>query len=212
MGSLTAIFFTSFMVALSGALMPGPLLTATIAESSRCGSRAGPLLMIGHGILELALVVLLFQGLAPLLTNARIIAAVCLVGGAILFWLSYGMFRSLPRLSLESAAQPQKSHTRLIVSGILISLSNPYWSIWWATIGLAYILQSRQFGAAGIAVFFIGHIIADLLWYSLVSVSIGKGRRFFTPGLYRVIVGGCAGFLVVFGALFLYSGIKRLLS
>ena len=57
--SIFTIFFTSFVIALSGALMPGPLLTVTISESARRGFVAGPLLIAGHGLLELALVVAL---------------------------------------------------------------------------------------------------------------------------------------------------------
>jgi len=210
MNSLPAVFFTSFMIALSGALMPGPLLTATIGESSRHGSKAGPLLIAGHAILELTLVVLLFLGLAPFLTNVTVTAIIALIGGGILFWLAFGMLRSLPMLSLDIAPSAQSGHHRLVTAGILMSLSNPYWSIWWATIGLAYILQSRQFGIPGVAVFFSGHILADLAWYSAISFTIGKGRRFFTRGIYRMVVGGCAGLLVVFGVLFAYHGIKRL--
>lgn len=211
MNSLGAVFFTSFMIALSGALMPGPLLTATIAESSRYGPRAGPLLIAGHALLELSLVALLFLGLAPLLTNKTVTSVIALMGGAILFWMAFGMFRSLPGLSLcTSAPSTRSGRMRLITSGILLSIANPYWSIWWATIGLAYIMQSRQWGVSGVLFFFAGHILADLVWYTAVSFSIGKGRRFFTPTIYRALVGGCAGFLAVFGSLFIFSGIKRL--
>jgi threonine/homoserine/homoserine lactone efflux protein len=210
MNSLSAVFLTSFIVALSGALMPGPLLTATIGESSRHGPRAGPLLIAGHALLELTLITLLFLGLAPLLTSVTVTGVIALAGGGILFWLAFGMFRSLPSLSLETERPSKGGHGRLVTSGILLSISNPYWTIWWATIGLAYILQSRRWGVAGVAVFFTGHILADFVWYSAVSFSIGKGRRFFIPAVYRSVVGGCAGFLTVFGSVFVFNGIKRL--
>jgi threonine/homoserine/homoserine lactone efflux protein len=210
MNSLGSIFVTSFVVALSGALMPGPLLTATVGESSRYGVRAGPLLMTGHAILEIALVAALFLGLAPLLKDARITAGIGLAGSVILFWMAYGMFRSLPRLSLDTTASAARGHTRLVAAGILLSLSNPYWTIWWATFGLAYILQSRQWGFIGVAVFFVGHILADFAWYCAVSFSVGKGRKFFTPAVYRGLVGVCAAFLVGFAGWFLWGGVKVL--
>jgi threonine/homoserine/homoserine lactone efflux protein len=210
MTSLIGIGITSFVVALSGALMPGPLLTTAVAESSRYGPRAGPLLVAGHAVLELALVVSLFLGLAPLLTNITITAGISLVGGIILVWLAFGMFRTLPTFSMETAGTSKKGHGRLITSGILVSISNPYWSIWWATIGLAYILQSRKWGMIGVAVFFTGHILADLAWYSMVSFSVGRGRRFFTNVTYRWLMGICALFLSMFAVCFFWAGIKKL--
>jgi threonine/homoserine/homoserine lactone efflux protein len=209
MDSLLGIFITSFIVALSGALMPGPLLTATIGESSRHGSAAGPLLMAGHALLELALIALLFLGLAPLLKNTMVTAIISIVGGIILLWLAYGMFRSLSGLSLDQEVKlTQGGKRRLVAAGILVSLSNPYWTIWWATIGLAYILQARMFGITGVIVFFIGHILADFAWYSFISLTVGSGRKMLTPIIYRGVVVVCALFLVGFAAWFLVGGIR----
>jgi len=207
--SLIGIGITSFVVALSGALMPGPLLTTTVGESMRYGPRAGPLLIAGHAILELALVTALFLGLAPLLTDNKITAGISLAGGVVLLYLAFGMFRTLPTLSLETDGSSKKGHGRLITSGILVSLSNPYWSVWWATIGLAYVLQSKQFGMAGVMIFFVGHILADLSWYSLVSFSVGKGKRFINNALYRWIVGICALFLAGFALWFFWAGVRK---
>ena len=204
---LISIFFSSFVIALSGAMMPGPLLAATISESARRGFITGPLLIVGHSILELALVISLFVGLAPLLHHAWVFVVIVLTGSLMLFWMAFGMFRSLPALRLPQAAEPSE-HNHLVISGALLSLSNPYWIIWWATIGLGYILQSLQYGLWGIAFFFAGHILADLVWYTAVSAGVGKGRHFLNDRLYRGVVGTCAGFLVVFAGYFLYAGLQ----
>ncbi|MBW1852976.1 MAG: LysE family transporter, partial [Deltaproteobacteria bacterium] len=82
--SLIAIFSSSFLIALSGALMPGPLLTVTVSESSQRGASVGPLMILGHGILELALVLALLSGLAPFLKREDVFVAIALAGGCIL--------------------------------------------------------------------------------------------------------------------------------
>ncbi len=211
MRSLLGVFLASFIVALSGAIMPGPLLTTTIAESSRHGFRAGPLLIAGHAILEIVLIGALVLGLAPFLTGTIVVGAVSLAGAVILFRLAYGMFRSLPTLAIEKAPQRDGPHKgRLITAGILISIANPYWSVWWATIGLAWIVQARLLGTRGVIVFFIGHIAADLAWYSLIAFSIGRGKAFFTDKIYRVVVAVCAAFLTVFAFFFIGNGVKKL--
>ena len=204
-----AIFTSSFLIALSGALMPGPLLTATIAESSRRGFIAGPLLIGGHAILELALVVALLLGLAPLLQRPEVFAGIALIGSAILIFMAFNMFRSLPKLSLSWDA-PSKRTAHPMLNGIIMSVANPYWSIWWATIGLGYILYCLQFGIWGVFFFYIGHILADLAWYSLISAAVAGGRHFFTDRFYRGLIGILATFLVGFAGYFAYAGFLKL--
>ena len=214
---LFTVFFSSFVIGLSGALMPGPLLTATITESSRRGFLSGPLLILGHGILELALVLALLAGMAPFLRADWFFVAISLAGGAILLWMAYGMFRTLPSLSIDRVMGPTNEpmiakgeHRQLVFSGILLSLSNPYWTIWWASIGIGYILYCQQFGLWGVAIFFTGHILADLFYYSAVAAAVAKGRRFFSDRIYRNVTALCASFLVVFACYFVYTGVQKI--
>ena len=99
--TLLTIFVSSFVIALSGALMPGPLLTVTISESSRRGFITGPLLITGHALLELALVAALLLGLAPFFQLPLVFVLTALVGSVILLWMALSMFRSLPSLRLS---------------------------------------------------------------------------------------------------------------
>lgn len=190
--------------------MPGPVLTVTVSESARRGAKAGPLMILGHGILELALILALLGGLAPLFSRDEVFITVSLLGGAILFWMACRMFKELPGLQLRIEDSDEKPRS-LVLSGILLSLANPYWLIWWATIGLGYIMYSVKFGIPGIIAFFSGHILADLAWYSLISFGVAKGRSFFTDGFYRRLIGVCASFLCVFSCYFLYSGLEKIL-
>ena len=211
MTEFLTIFFSSFVIALSGAMMPGPLLTATISESSQRGFLAGPLLIAGHGILELLLLVTLVFGMAPFLQRDDVFAAVAIVGGVILLWMAAGMFRSIPTLTMAVNPGIVKRGS-LIINGALFSIANPYWIIWWATIGFGYVLYSLRFGLAGIAFFFAGHILADLAWYSVVSAAVGKGRHLFTDRLYRWIIGTCAVVLILFALYFFYAGAQKIIS
>ena len=209
MTTLFTIFASSFVIALSGAMIPGPLLTAAISEGSQRGFIAGPLLIAGHAILELVLVIALLLGLAPLLQQPVVFVGTALTGSAVLFWMAFGMFRSLPSLRLSwEGDHTRRSHP--MISGILMSVANPYWIIWWATIGLGYILYSWRFGFWGIAFFFVGHILADLVWYSLVAVAVGGGRHFLTNRLYRGLIAVCAALLIVFAGYFAYEGFEKL--
>jgi threonine/homoserine/homoserine lactone efflux protein len=208
MFTLAGVFTTSFVIALSGALMPGPLFAATVTASAKKGIIAGPALILGHAILELAMLAAILYGLAPLLTRDVVFVFIALLGAAVLLWMSSGMIRTLPLLSVDWEAQAANSKN-LVFQGILMSLSNPYWTIWWATIGLGYILYCRTLGLPGLAVFFIGHIMGDLVWYSLVAFIVSKGRHLLTISVYRRLIGACAVFMMCFAFYFIYSGIKR---
>jgi threonine/homoserine/homoserine lactone efflux protein len=205
---LATIFATSFMIALSGALMPGPVLTVTISESARRGAVTGPLMMFGHGLLELALVLALLAGLAPFLTRDDVFVSVSLLGGVVLLWMAISMFRALPSLDV-SFKEKEKGSRNLVFAGIVLSLANPYWLIWWATIGIGYIVYAMKYGPLGVMAFFAGHISADVLWYSFISFGVAKGKRFFSTSFYRRLIGSCALFLLCFSGYFFYSGVMK---
>jgi threonine/homoserine/homoserine lactone efflux protein len=207
MPALLAIFLSSFVVALSGALMPGPLLTVTISESPRRGAVTGPLLVVGHGILEMALVIAIFLGLAPLLKRPEVFTVIAVAGAAILLYMAVGMVRALPKLSLTAQSQAAPAQP-LVLTGILMSLANPYWSVWWITIGLGYIVESGKYGMTGVAFFYAGHILADFVWYSAISTAVAKGRHLLSDRLYRGLTGVCAGFLIFFAVYFVYAAFR----
>jgi threonine/homoserine/homoserine lactone efflux protein len=208
---LSGIFATSFVIALSGALMPGPVLTVTISESTKRGFWAGPLIIVGHGMLELGLVVLLLLGLGPYLSKDIVFGVVGVCGALILMWMAFGMFRSIPQLKLNLEPGEEASGNP-VRAGVLMSLANPYFTIWWATIGVGYIVYAMKFGAAGVIAFFVGHISADFAWYSVVSLTVSRGRTLISDRLYRRIIGVCAAALVVFSGWFGIMGIQKFVS
>jgi len=209
MWELFTIFFSSFIISLSGAMMPGPLLTATISESSQRGIFAGPLLILGHGVLEFFLLIALVFGIAPFLQRNDVFAVVAILGGVILIWMAVNMFRTLPSLSMSLNPGSSKSGS-IVLNGALLSLANPYWTIWWATIGFGYVIFSWRYGTMGIVFFFAGHILADLVWYSVVSTAVGTGRHLFTDRLYRWVIAVCAVVLIIFALYFFNAGVQKI--
>jgi threonine/homoserine/homoserine lactone efflux protein len=211
MNSLGGIFFTSFLVGLSGALMPGPVLTLTVGQVVSRGFWAGPLIVLGHSLLELVLVGAVTLGLGPWLARQPVITTIALVGGGFLIYLGGGILAGLKDLtfSLELESRPERRRwvDHPVVGGILTSLSNPYWTVWWATIGLGYIAMSRRWGVAGLVSFYGGHILSDLGWYGLVALLLTWGRWAISHRIYRMVVGLCGLFLVGFGLYFALSGL-----
>jgi threonine/homoserine/homoserine lactone efflux protein len=206
---LAAIFISSFIIGLSGALMPGPVLTVAISETTRRGFWAGPLIVLGHAILEVTLLALLVLGFADLIRKPGLMGVVGIAGGAVLLWMSFDMLRGVRHLRLDLSGG-KNAWGGPVTAGVLTSLANPYWIIWWATIGLGYVIISMQFGFIGLAAFFTGHILADLAWYSAVSLFVSRGRKYISDRIYRGIIGGCAVMLIFFGVYFGVTGVRYL--
>jgi len=211
--TLAAIFASSLMVCFSGALTPGPLLTVTISQSAQRGFWQGPLLILGHAIAELALVLALTTGLSRLLKRKAVAGLIGLLGGAFLLWMGLDIARSAwwgtVSLNLTSA---ERSGTQVgpVVAGALVSISNPYWVLWWATVGMSYVALALRQGPLGLGSFYVGHILADLSWYSLVAFVITAGRSLLSQPVYRGILLICGFFLIGLSIYFIYSGLNFL--
>ncbi|MDD3580319.1 MAG: LysE family transporter [Desulfobacca sp.] len=204
---LLGIFSSSFLIALSGALMPGPLLTITITEASRRGFWAGPLIILGHGLLEFTLLVLLLLGVGAVVNQPYIMGGVALLGAGLLWWMGLGLLKEARQAQL-SLNQNHSRSMHPVWAGILMSVANPYWLIWWLTLGLGYVMFAYKYGFWGIAFFFAGHILADLAWYTLVSLAVVQGKHFLSDRLYHGFMVFCALFLIGFGCYFGFQGVR----
>ena len=204
MFSLLTIFVGSFVVGISGAIAPGPVLTVAISESLKRGFKAGPLIVLGHAILEMILLFLIAIGVGPFFQRPIVTTIFLLAGGAVLLWMGGQMILRNKQTTTDALnAKETESPFGPVLAGIVLSVSNPIWIIWWITIGMGFVMQSLQFGITGLLVFYFGHILADLTWYSFVSFSVSAGRRFCSPRLYRAIFILCGAALLGLGILFI---------
>jgi len=208
--TIPALFSIGFVLGLTGAMAPGPLLTVTISLSAKRGGLVGPLLIVGHAILEITLVALIVFGLGSLLHNRGLFALISFLGGAVLVWMGVGSIRGLKAYVLSSGTGGAGEGLHPVLSGIVLSISNPYWFIWWLTIGMWYVMSAKALGASGIAAFFAGHISSDFAWYSFVSYGIHLGGRLLKTKAIKAILFTCSLFLVFFGLLFVAEGVRFL--
>lgn len=205
---LLSIFGMAFLVGFSGAVAPGPVFTMTISESLKRGFRAGPLIVLGHAVLEMILLAAIMLGLGAWLVKPEVTRFFALVGGIILLLMGGHMVATAKKATeeaLRAEARPEDAVRGPVAAGVLLSLSNPYWIIWWATIGLGLITKSLEVGLLGLVFFYCGHIMADLTWYSFVSYTVSAGRRLCPPLVYRMLFIVCGAGLVGLGLWFLKS-------
>lgn len=207
MNSHWFLFGSAFIIGLSGAMMPGPVLTATISETLKRGFRAGPLIVAGHALLEMLVLTLVVLGLGRWITQPAVMQGLGLLGGGLLIAMGTHMAwtaESAARAALETQPDPKASLRGPMLAGILTSVSNPYWALWWATIGLNLASVALRKGVFGLASFYSGHILSDLAWYSLVAAAVASGRRFCPPAVYSILILLCGLALVGLGGYFFF--------
>jgi len=201
---LLTIFAGAFVVGLSGAMAPGPVLTVTISETLKRGFKAGPLIVLGHAILEIILLLLIAAGLGPFFEHPVVTTVFLSAGGTVLLWMGGQMILTNKRTTEDALnAKGADSPYGPVLAGIILSITNPFWIIWWVTVGMGFVMQALQFGLAGLLSFYFGHILADLAWYSFVAFSVSAGRRLCPPTLYRGVFILCGIALIGLGSLFI---------
>jgi threonine/homoserine/homoserine lactone efflux protein len=204
---LLSIFTAALFVAFSGAIMPGPLLTVAIEESTLNGWKAALLLIVGHSLLELVLVAGLCLGLASFLHNQIIIRAIGICGGLFLLWMGYSMIIDVyrGRIPLDFDTERKAIGFKPIVQGITTSASNPYWTLWWVTIGAGFVASALKSGTPAITSFYFGHISGDFIWYGFVGFLVATGKRFINARVYKAILLICGLFLVLLAISFIFD-------
>ena len=211
MGALIGIFFSSMVIGLSGAMMPGPMLSVAVTEAYKKGFWSGPLLVVGHAIPEFILAVLFTVGLNRVLDNKTVVGVIGVAGGMFLVWIAARIFIDVHQGIALDLTEKREVDWGPVVAGIWVSVSNPAWIIWWATIGAGYILISLEYGIIGLVFFYTGHILADFLWYSAVSFVVSRGRGRISDRFYHGVLYACALLVAVFALYFMISGVSTLL-
>ena len=195
------ILGASFLIGLTGALAPGPTLVATINTSLKTGWTAGPKVAAGHALVEMLVFLLIVQGLATAMQQySRLIAV---LGGMALMAFGFLMVKGSRNAALVSSAED--SITNPFMAGVLTSAANPYFWIWWLSIGSALIISGLEGGIILAGLFMIGHWGADFGWYTLISTSVERGKKILSEANYRNILALCGCFLIVFGIYYLIN-------
>ena len=230
-GQLWIIFSLSLLMSLSGALMPGPMLTYTISRTLRTTRRGwltGARVVGGHAAVEAVLVVALVLGVVGFLQAPVAVKSIAAVGAALLIFMGVSLLLETARgrgIELAGEAAPAGTSgggagaakasfaTRLppVLAGVLVSMSNPYWWVWWVTIGAAFLIRydvTLQRWPALVA-FFVGHELGDLGWFSAVSIALSLGRSRIPKGVAVGIQAFCGVAIIGFA---LYLGVSTFLG
>lgn len=194
---------SAVLISLSGAFSPGPM-TAAVIQHGSASRHSGFYAALGHGVIEAPLILIIYLGAATLFTHDLTRMIIGTIGGLYLLYIGKGLLLTGKNAALNASGGGSTSGRTSFIVGITLSVANPYFLLWWATIGLGLVISAEKFGNLGIALFILVHWLCDLLWLTLLSHLAFRGVRTFGHALYRNVSILCGLAMLGFGAMFLW--------
>ena len=198
------ILLSVVVISFSGVMMPGPMFAVTLAKSYK-SPWAGTQIALGHAVIEVPLILLIYFGFAQFFQDNIVRLVLSVLGSGMIIWLGISMFRARVEVTQKGKDLPYSA----FAAGIITSVFNPFFLLWWATIGGMLIMRILEFGTPGLIVFVIVHWLCDLVWLSLVSNVIYRTHALWGQKIQEGIFIACSLLLVGFGIWFLIWGIRE---
>jgi threonine/homoserine/homoserine lactone efflux protein len=189
------------IVSASGVMAPGPLFAANVSYGLKGGVKTGIKMAIGHTIVELPLVILLGVGVLSLEIFPEFRTIISVLGAITLFVFATIQIKTVLQKKETKASNPKQGP---LVTGILLSALNPFFIIWWLSIGFKLISDAMiLWSFVGILIMFALHIWMDFVWLGAVSFFASKSSGILSNRNYKILMIGISIVLVYFGIVFL---------
>ena len=189
------------VISASGVMAPGPLFAANISYGLREGAKSGIKMAIGHTIVEFPLIVLLGIGVFSLEIFPEFRTVISIAGAITLFVFALIQIKTVLQNNKNITATSKQGP---LITGILLSAFNPFFIIWWLTIGFKLISDAMLIWAfSGIVIVFFLHIWMDFVWLGVISFLASKSSKIISNRNYKIMMIGLSLLLVYFGITFL---------
>jgi threonine/homoserine/homoserine lactone efflux protein len=203
--SFPAFLATVVVVTASGALAPGPLFAANLLQGAKGGLKSGFMMSVGHTLVELPLVISIALGISSVMSFPGFSLVVGLVGGCALIGFGLIQIVSAARHQIKlDEVQEAGIQKKALVLGVGLTALNPYFILWWFTVGLGLVVQAVELGALlGVLIMYVSHVWMDYAWLMGTAYLSARGTMLIGGRGYRLLLLGLAAFLIYFGVGFI---------
>lgn len=199
---------TIILVTVSGALAPGPLFFATISKGAKSGAKSGLIFSMAHTIVEFSLVILLAFGLLTIASEQTVKFVIGVTGGIVL--IIFGIVQIHGSIS-SKLGEPQLNEVasrNLLLVGLAFTGLNPFFVVWWFTVGAQLVVISLEFASlAGVVFMYLCHVWMDYVWLTTIAHFAKRGMNVAGYKWYRLIVAVCGAVIIYFGLTFTVSSL-----
>ena len=200
---MLAALGTVVITSLSGVMMPGPMFAVTLAKSMK-SPWAGVLVSLGHAVVEVPIILLVYFGLAQFFQKDIVQLVLGVLGGGMIVWMAVGLFRARRQMAREG----KDTSYNAFVAGILMSGLNPFFLVWWVTVGTLLLMNFLEaVGSWGLPFFIVVHWLCDLVWLSLVSFTVYRTHSFWGERVQEWVFIVLSLALLYFGVWFIVKGV-----
>ena len=201
MEEILAFAVTVILISTSGVMSPGPLFAANIFYGLKEGTKAGLKMATGHTVVEFPLVLLLGIGAISLESLPEFRGVIAILGSVGLFAFAGLQLKTVFKKKTDSISSVKYGS---FLAGILLSALNPFFLIWWFTVGFKLISDSIELWSFwGISIMFLFHIWMDFAWLGIIAFLASKSTSLISNKSYRILTIILSGVLVYFGITFL---------
>lgn len=201
MEQLLGFALAVIVISASGVLSPGPLFASNVFYGLKGGAKAGLKMAYGHTVVELPLVILLGIGAFSLETIPEFRTYIAIIGAVGLFVFAGIQLKQIFKNRIDIINEPKHGP---FLAGILLSALNPFFIIWWLTIGFKLISDALIIWSFwGILIMFGLHIWMDYVWLSSTALVSSRISKILSNRSFKFLVVGLSVVLVYFGITFL---------
>ncbi len=197
---------TVIILTASGALAPGPLFFATVSQGSKHGAKTGLIFSLAHTVVEFSLIMLLALGLIMVASEPLVKIIIGLIGGIVLIVFGAFQIRNSIVSKPDELKKPKSTFGHLFLIGLAFTGLNPYFILWWLTVGAKLILIALEFAALlGVIFMFICHVWMDYAWLTGIAYFSKKGTNVMGLKWLKAL-------MIIFGVILIYFGLTFILG
>jgi len=159
----------------------------------------------GHTLVELPLVILMALGISSVMNLPGFAFAVGLIGGSAL--IAFGLLQIRDAIQQSRTLEPVREvglQKKALILGVVLTALNPYFILWWLTVGLGLVVQAVELGALlGVIIMYFAHVWMDYAWLTGTAYLSARGTMLLGGRGYKLLLLGLAAFLIYFGVGFI---------
>ena len=191
---LAGLIASTVVVSVSGALSPGPLTASAVAIGTKRFAKGGFLIAFGHMLFEFPYVLIiasLSSSIGLFLRNVNVSYALTLIVLIFILFFSYLVIKEGITIIRTGTGQIKKSRRYAlnpILVGIILTGFNPYFLLWWLSVGLPLIKLSMNAGLPLLLLMYASHVWMDYFWLTLMGFAGESGVKILKSKGYGILL------------------------